>query len=639
MTNIVSGAGLTGGPITTSGTLSIAPGGVTNAMLANPSLTVNAGTGLSGGGSVPLGGTLNLTNTGVLSVGTSAGSGILGGTAANPTVSADTTVLATENSVTSAVGIETSRAEGAESSLQSNINTVTGSTLTLTASSPLTGGGTFNPGTNASLTFGLNTSSLAQLGSANTFTADQTLAGGGLLPATGTATSVAPFQSSPLDFVASSWNGSSAVNQLFRWQAEGNGSSATGSLSLLYLSGSGTPAETGLSINNAGVITFASGQTFPGTSGIMGVTTASGSGLLGGGTSGTLNLSADHSVVAFLTDVSTETARAETAESNLQSSLASETTRAEGAESTLTGNLSAETSRAETAEANLLPLSGGVLTGGLTGTTAAFSGMVSTGGTLLPATASATASSGAASGPLDLRASSFNVGINQAVNQDFRWVAEPAGNDSGAPSATLNLQFGSGTSAPSETGLFIAANGVINFSPSQTFPTSQLPPASASSQGVLQLSKDLAGTAASPLVAGLQGHPISNVAPTANQILSWNGTAWAPTTAPTNGISGSGTSGTVPEWGGTTSLISSPITDAGGSLTSTEPLTVPSLNTNGQGAGLIQLSVGTTSVTWTLGAGAPTGRCSVGSFFSRTDGGPGSTMYVCEGPSGTWTAK
>jgi len=60
--NTPSGSGLTGGPITSSGTLSIAPAGVTNAMLANPSLTVSAGTGLTGGGPVALGGktTLNL---------------------------------------------------------------------------------------------------------------------------------------------------------------------------------------------------------------------------------------------------------------------------------------------------------------------------------------------------------------------------------------------------------------------------------------------------------------------------------------------------------------------------------------------------------------------------------------------------
>jgi hypothetical protein len=56
---------LTGGPITGSGALSIATAGVTNAMLANPSLTVAAGTDLTGGGIVALAGTttLNLDTT------------------------------------------------------------------------------------------------------------------------------------------------------------------------------------------------------------------------------------------------------------------------------------------------------------------------------------------------------------------------------------------------------------------------------------------------------------------------------------------------------------------------------------------------------------------------------------------------
>ncbi len=67
VTSVATGSGLTGGPVTTSGTISVATGGVTNAMLANPSLTVSAGSGLSGGGAVSLGGstTLNLANTAV----------------------------------------------------------------------------------------------------------------------------------------------------------------------------------------------------------------------------------------------------------------------------------------------------------------------------------------------------------------------------------------------------------------------------------------------------------------------------------------------------------------------------------------------------------------------------------------------
>jgi hypothetical protein len=91
VTSVASGAGLTGGPITTSGTLSIKTAGVTNAMLANPSLKVNAGTGLSGGGTVALGGSTTLSNTGVLSVAT--GAGITNSGGQNPTLGIDTSVV------------------------------------------------------------------------------------------------------------------------------------------------------------------------------------------------------------------------------------------------------------------------------------------------------------------------------------------------------------------------------------------------------------------------------------------------------------------------------------------------------------------------------------------------------------------
>jgi hypothetical protein len=62
VTSINTGAGLTGGPITATGTISIPAAGVTNAMLANPSITVLAGPGLSGGGTVALGGAVTLAS-------------------------------------------------------------------------------------------------------------------------------------------------------------------------------------------------------------------------------------------------------------------------------------------------------------------------------------------------------------------------------------------------------------------------------------------------------------------------------------------------------------------------------------------------------------------------------------------------
>jgi hypothetical protein len=93
VTSVGSGAGLTGGPITGSGTLSIANGGVTNAMLQNSSLTVTAGTDLTGGGAVSLGGntTLNVDTTKVVT-GVVAGTDLTGGgTGGVQTLNLDTT--------------------------------------------------------------------------------------------------------------------------------------------------------------------------------------------------------------------------------------------------------------------------------------------------------------------------------------------------------------------------------------------------------------------------------------------------------------------------------------------------------------------------------------------------------------------
>jgi hypothetical protein len=72
----------------------------------------------------------------------------------------------------------------------------------------------------------------------------------------------------------------------------GNNTTTPGAtLNLLYGTDPASPAETGLKLSSTGLFTFATGQTFPGTGTITGVTTATGSGLSGGGTSGNLNLS------------------------------------------------------------------------------------------------------------------------------------------------------------------------------------------------------------------------------------------------------------------------------------------------------------------------------------------------------------
>ena len=118
------------------------------------------------------------------------------------------------------------------------------------------------------------------------------------LPSNGSATATAGKISRPEDFVASSFNSGtgSAVAQTFQLQAEpvgNNTASPSGSLSLLFGSGTSAPAETGLKINNKGLISFATGQTFPGTGigTITGVT--AGTGLSGGGTTGNVTLALD----------------------------------------------------------------------------------------------------------------------------------------------------------------------------------------------------------------------------------------------------------------------------------------------------------------------------------------------------------
>ena len=88
----------------------------------------------------------------------------------------------------------------------------------------------------------------------------------------------------------------------------------------------------------------------------------------------------------------------------------------------------------------------------------------------LPATAAATAAAGKTSQSLNQIASSFSSATHAAVNQTFRWQAEPTANNTTSPSGTMNLLFGSGTHQPVETGLKINNLGIFTFADAQTFP-------------------------------------------------------------------------------------------------------------------------------------------------------------------------
>jgi hypothetical protein len=127
------------------------------------------------------------------------------------------------------------------------------------------------------------------------------------LPNTGTATAAAGKNSQPFAQVASAFNSTSgkAVTQTFEWQAEPAGNdtaTASATLNLLFGSGTTKPAETGLNITSNGLITFATGQTFPGAGAGDGTVTSvgSGAGLTGGPITGSGTLAIDPTVVPLL---------------------------------------------------------------------------------------------------------------------------------------------------------------------------------------------------------------------------------------------------------------------------------------------------------------------------------------------------
>jgi hypothetical protein len=128
----------------------------------------------------------------------------------------------------------------------------------------------------------------------------------------------------------------------------------------------------------------------------------------------------------------------------------------------------------------------------------------------LPAVSAATASTGKNSQPINLTASTYNSSAKKAVNETFRWQAEPVGNDSTAPSGKLNLLFGSGSATPTETGLSISSQGLITFAAGQTFPSGS---GSVTSVGLTAPSSDFTVTG-SPVTTSGTLNFAWNVAPT-----------------------------------------------------------------------------------------------------------------------------
>ena len=89
---------------------------------------------------------------------------------------------------------------------------------------------------------------------------------------------------------------------------------------------------------------------------------------------------------------------------------------------------------------------------------------------LLPQLGTATTTKGYNSAYMQLGASAYNSTTKAVVNPRFQLQAEPVGNDTTTPTATLNLLSSTTSATPTETGLYFNANGTIHFASSQTFP-------------------------------------------------------------------------------------------------------------------------------------------------------------------------
>jgi hypothetical protein len=337
----------------------------------------------------------------------------------------------------------------------------------------------FQSGSGGSAMVGLNTTTPAATLDVN----GSLISRGALqLPSTGTATAGGGFNSQPFSLQGSSFNSGTqkAIGPLFQWQTEPSGnntSSAAGTLNLLYGTGSGSPSETGLNVASNGRITFANGQTFPGTGTITGVTTGAGSGLMGGGTSGTLNLSLTNTCAAnqILEWSGSAWACATIGGGGTITGVTAGTDLTGGGTSgTVTLNLDTtkvpQLGTANTFTGNQNITGNVTATGSVSGAAATFTGLVTEAGALLPASGTATASQGFNSQPFDSVTSVFNSTGSAAQNQDFRWLAEPVGNNTSSPSGKLDLLFGANGVTPTETGLSVANNGIITFATGQTFP-------------------------------------------------------------------------------------------------------------------------------------------------------------------------
>jgi hypothetical protein len=158
----------------------------------------------------------------------------------------------------------------------------------------------------------------------------------------------------------------------------------------------------------------------------------------------------------------------------------------------------------------------------------------------------ATLSTGVNSPALQLGASAYSSTSNAAVQQNFAWQAQSAGNNTASPSANLMLLFGSGTTEPTATGLSITPNGQITFVQGQVFPGTSLA-SSSSTGGSGTITGVIAGT-------GLTGGGSNG-----NVILALAG----PVSTDNGGTGASTSSGALANLGGISSTLTTPQSIAG----------------------------------------------------------------------------